>query len=117
MHDDLEIKLLKDTILALRDELEKVRHEEREHVQQAVADANAEIRHLRSSIVELRDQMELLEAEHDLKVQRLRLEHQHAIAELHQTIAALREKLEERNESSKGARGPAEAAKAAGTHH
>jgi hypothetical protein len=115
MHDDLEIKVLKDTILALREELEKVHHEEREHIQQAVADANTEIRHLRSSITELRDQMELLEAEHDLKAQRLRLEHQHAMAELHQTIAALRQKLEERNESNEGARRPGEAAAAAGT--
>ena len=115
MKHDLEIKLLKDTILALREELEKVQHEEREHIQQAVADANAEIRQLRASVVELRDQLEIREAEYDDKVQKLRLHHQHELAELRQTIAALREKLEELNESNQRTRRPAKTATITGT--
>jgi hypothetical protein len=110
MNNDLEIKHLKDTILALREELEKVHHEEREKIQLAVAEANAEIRQLRSSIVELRDRMELQEAEHEQKAQNLRLQHEHELAELHQTIAALRQKLEQSHETSQRTRGPAKTA-------
>src|SRR5262245_31595538 len=116
MKSDLEIKSLKDTILALREELEKVHYEEREHIQQAVSDANAEIQQLRASIVELRDQLELREAEHEEKLQTHRLQHQHELAELHQTIAALREKLKGLNESRQRPQSPTQAA-AAGTSH
>lgn len=114
MNNDLEIKLLKETILALREELEKVRFEEHDHIQQAIAGANDEIRQLRTSIVELRDQLELKEAEHDEKLRSLELQHDREKADLHKTIATLREKLEELNESLKKNRGSAEGT-AAGT--
>ncbi len=112
MNADLELKLLKDTILALREELEKVRFEEREHIQQAVSGANEEIRQLRASIVELRDQMELKEARYEEKLRGLELQYDHEKAELHQTIASLREKLEELNESLKKTRVASETAPA-----
>lgn len=110
MNADLEIKLLKETILALREELEKVRFEEQDHIQQAVAGTNDEIRQLRASIVELRDQLELREAEHGEKLRVTELQHDREKAELHRTIAALREKLEDLNESLKKNRSAAEAA-------
>jgi hypothetical protein len=116
MTNDLEIKTLKDTILAVREELERVRHEEREHIQLAVAEVNAQNRQLRASIGELRDQLELREAEHEAKIQTLRLQHQHELAELRQTIGALRAKLEELNESSQRS-GEGSEASAAGTSH
>jgi predicted nucleic acid-binding Zn-ribbon protein len=116
MTNDLEIKMLKETILALREELEKIQHEEREHVQQAVAEVNAQNRQLRASIGELRDQLELREAEHEAKMQSLRLQHQHELAELRQTIAALRAKLEELNESSQRTAEGSEAAAARTSH-
>ena len=108
MNSDLEIKLLKETILALREEMEKLRFEESEHVQQAVAGANEEIRQLRAGIVELRDRLELQEAEHDQKLRGMELQYDREKLDLHKTIATLREKLEELNESLKKTRGHAE---------
>ena len=116
MTNDLEIKMLKETILALREELEKIQHEEREHIQQAVAEVNAQNRQLRASIGELRDQLELREAEHEAKRQSLRLQHQHELEELRQTIAALRSKLEELNESSQRTAEGSEASAARPSH-
>ena len=110
MNNDLEIKLLKGTILALREELERVRFEEEDHIQQAVAGTNDEIRQLRASIVELRDHLELKEAEHGEKLRVMELQHDREKTELHRTIAALREKLEELNESLKKTRSAAETA-------
>ena len=109
-NNDLEIKLLKETISALREELEKVHFEERHHIQQAVAEASAEIRHLRTSVVELRDQIELKEAEYNAKLQGVTVQHDQEKVELHRTIALLREKLEKRNESNKKTPSPTEAA-------
>src|SRR6185503_3114492 len=110
MTNDLEIKMLKETILTLREELEKVHHEEREHIQQAVAEVNAQNRQLRASIAELRDQLELREADHEAEMQNLKLQHQHELAELRQTVAALRARLEELNESSQRPVAPPESA-------
>ena len=104
MNTDLEVKLLKESILALREELERIRFEEQDHIQQAVAGTNDEIRQLRASIVELRDQLELKEAEHGEKLRVMELQHDREKTELHRTIAALREKLEELNESVKKTR-------------
>ena len=115
MKKELEIKLLKDTIFALREELEKTQVEKKEEIQHAVADANSEIRQLRASIAEMRDQIELREAEHEQRFHTLRTEHEHGLKELHQTIAVLREKLEGLNESSKKARSTGQTATPAGT--
>src|SRR5258706_16276519 len=114
--EDLEIKLLKDTILALREELEKVRLDEREHIQQAVVAATTENRQLRTSIIELRGMLELKEAQHEEQVQGMELQHDHEKAELHRTIAALRQKLEELNESNKKTRSSPEATAARTSH-
>ena len=116
MTNDLEIKMLKETILTLREELEKVQHEEREHIQQAVAEVNAQNRQLRASIGELRDQLELHEADHEAQMQNLKLHHQHELAELRQTVAALRAKLEELNESSQRTAEGSEASAARTSH-
>ena len=105
MTTDLEIKLLKETILALREELEKVRFEEQEHIQHAIAGATEEIRQLHASIVELRDQLELKAAEHDETLRGVQLHHDHETADLRKTIATLRDNLEELNESLKKAGG------------
>ena len=95
MTPDLEIKLLKETIAQMRDELEKAQFGQQHHAQQAVAAANDEIRQLRASIVELREQLETREVQHDEKVRKLELQHEHEKAELRRSIAALREKLEQ----------------------
>ena len=110
MSADLEIKLLKETILALREELEKVRFDEQDHIEQATGAANEEIRQLRMSIVELRNELERSKAEHDEHVRGMELQHSREKADLHKTIAALREKLEELNESLEKTRRSAQAA-------
>jgi hypothetical protein len=115
MRKELEIKLLKDTIFALREELEKTQIENAEEIQRAVADANSEIRQLRASIIEMREQMDYREAENEQKVLRLRTDNQREVENLHRTIAALREHLEGINESSKKARNARETSSAART--
>ncbi len=110
MNIDLEIKLLKETILALREELEKGRFEERDHIQSAVAAGNDEIRHLRASIVELREQLETREIQHEERLRDVGLQHEREKAEFHRTIKTLRERLEELNESLEKIRRPSEAA-------
>lgn len=110
MSTDLEIKLLKETILALREELEKVRFEEQDHVEQAIGGANSEIRQLRATIVELRNELERKEAEHGERIRSMELQHNREKADLHKTITALREKLEELNERVEKTSGTAQAA-------
>ena len=110
MNPDLEIKLLKETIFSLREELEKTRFEESEHVQAAAAAANEEMRQLRASVVELRDKLELREGEHDEELRKVGLQYDREKAELHRTIQTLREKLEDLNESLEKIRRSAEAA-------
>src|SRR6516164_1977913 len=109
MSNDLEIKLLKETVLALRDELERVGFEERDHIEQAVSAASAEIRQLRLSVTELREQLELKQAEYEDKVRNLELQHHRDKADLQKTVAALRQELEELNESLKTEGGSAKA--------
>ena len=101
MSNDLEIKLLKETVLALRHELEKAGFEERDHIEHAVSAANAEIRQLRSSVAGLREQLELKQAEYEDNVRSMELQHHRDKADLQKTVAALRQELEELNESLK----------------
>jgi CHAT domain-containing protein len=93
--DDLEIRQLKEAIVSLREELEKARFEEREHIQEAKAAANDEVRQLRASVVELRDKLDIREIEHAEKLREIELRCDHERAELHHTISMLRDKLEE----------------------
>ena len=117
MNSDIEIKLLKETILAMRAELERAQFEERANIQQALANAQAEIRQLQTSIIELRDQLELRQVQHEQKLQSVGLDSEHEKAELRRTISTLREKLEELNESRNPIRGSQKAAQAASPSH
>ncbi len=99
MSDDLETQQLKAAIVALREELERARFEEREHIQQAVAAASDEMRQLRASVVKLREELELQEAQRQNEVRDLDLHHEREKAELRHTILKLREALEQLNES------------------
>ena len=85
--------------MALRETLERVRFEEREHIQQAVAASNEEIRQLRESVVELREQLVIREAQFAENVRALELQQHRERAELQQTISSLRNMLEQRHES------------------
>jgi chromosome segregation ATPase len=96
---DLEIKQLKETIFSLREELERAKFEEGDHIQAAVAAANEELRQLRTSIVELRDQLELREGQHKESLRQIVLQHDRETDELRRTITTLRDKLQEVNEA------------------
>jgi len=100
MENDLELRHLQQTILALREELERARLEEREHAQR-------EIRQLRESIMELREQLEIREAQFEEKLRKIELQNDHEKSDLHQTIAKLRESLEDFNEGAKKTGEPA----------
>ena len=99
MSPDLEIKQLKETIFSLREELERARFEEGEHVQSSVAAASEEMRQLRASIVELREQMELREGFYKEKLRQTDLQHDRETAELRRTVSTLRDKLQEVNDT------------------
>ncbi len=53
-----ENRLMKDTISAMREQLETMRFEQEKSGQRAIAAANAEILELRATVVALRDEME-----------------------------------------------------------
>ncbi len=112
MKNDLEIRQLQETIVSLREELEKARFEEREHIQQAVVASNEEIRQLHESVVELREQLVMREAHFHEKLHALELEYHRERTELQQTITTLRETLEHRHESGQKNSGATEAAAA-----
>lgn len=109
MDQDLELRQLQQTIVALREELEKSRMDERDHVQQAVAAANAQIRQLREAVVELRGRLELKESEFQDRLRDVELHYDRERTELHKTVAKLRETLEDLNESVKKDRAPSKA--------
>lgn len=99
MSPDLEIRHLKETIVSLREELEKARFEAGDQAEAAVAAASEEVRQLRASIIGLRDQLEFRESEHKEKLRQAELQHDRETAELRRTITALREKLQELNDT------------------
>ena len=99
MSSDLEVRQLKETIISLREELEKARFETGDQAQAAAAAAGEEMRQLRASIIELRDQLEFRESEHKEKLRQAELQHDRETAELRRTITALREKLQELNDT------------------
>ena len=65
----LEIRHLKDTLGVLRDELESMRMDREEAVQQAVQRSVDEIQQLKSTVTSLRDELESLRIEKDAAVQ------------------------------------------------
>ncbi len=60
---------------ALREELERIRSEEKERIQHAVFVANDEIRQLRATVVELRECIDMKEAQFPQKLRDIELQH------------------------------------------
>ena len=92
-----ENRQLQETIVALRDTLDRMQLEKEQGVQQAVAAANDEIVELKATVTALRDELErsrftfegaMQESERALREERNQLQ---------QTIVALRKQIEERD--------------------
>jgi cell division septum initiation protein DivIVA len=96
--DDLQQTLsenrhLKETIMALRTELENVRYETEKRFQETIALGNNEIIQLKATIQELRNQMELRGFDFEEKLAAERVLHRDELIQLQQTVQLLRDKL------------------------
>ncbi len=91
---DGEIAYLKDTIIAVRDQMEKMQFEKADVEQRAVARANDEIRQLRETAVALRDQMEKMQFEKADVERRAVARANDEIEQLRETAVALRDQME-----------------------
>jgi chromosome segregation ATPase len=95
MHEaETELRHLRRTIHALREELEQQQAGRAEAVQQAVADANGEMVQLRAIAHALRGELEAVQLSKREEVQKAVADSAGEIAELRRTVAALREQME-----------------------
>ena len=92
-----ENRHLRDTICALRDELERMRIDKDDSVHQAVLSASDEIVQLRTTVTILRDELERTTNSYEKKLQELEWQGRDEIHQLQQTIRILREQLGEYN--------------------
>lgn len=93
-----ENRHLKDTIIALRQEIERLRIEHDENLQKALSAASDEIGQLKVTIGVLRDKLERERISHEEKIQEINRLNHHEMIQLQQTIQTLRELLEGDNE-------------------
>ncbi|MFC1694101.1 hypothetical protein ACFL1R_11395 [Candidatus Latescibacterota bacterium] len=92
-----ENRHLKDTIIALRETLEKQCIENEELVQKAVASANDEIVQLKATVTALRDELEYNNIKNEEKIQEIEKVAHDEIEQLKQLISILRTQLEEQD--------------------
>ena len=90
----LETRDLKETIRALRAELERVRLEDDVRLQNAIGVANGEIGHLRTTITRLREQLDRVNAAWEERVTAVESSNRNKCRELERTIKILREQLQ-----------------------
>jgi HAMP domain-containing protein len=90
-----ENRHLKETISALREELEKMRISSEASIQNAVVAANGEIVQLKSTIAALRDELEWTLVQCEEKIQKMEQMTRDEMNQLQQTVKTLREQLEE----------------------
>ena len=89
-----ENRHLKETIAAMRDELENVRFETEKRFQETIALGNSEITQLQATIQELRNEMERNNFDFQEKLVKEQGIHRDELKQLQQTIQQLRDKLE-----------------------
>jgi len=89
-----ENRHLKETIGALREELEKTHIRNGENIQKALASLNDENTHLKLTIVTLRDQMEREKISHEERIQKLEQKARDEMNHLRETIRTLRTQME-----------------------
>jgi chromosome segregation ATPase len=91
---ETELRHLRKTIHALRDELELQEARKSEAVQLAVAEAHDELTQLRGIARALREELEAMQVSNREAVQKAVAESAGEIAELKRTVAALRDQME-----------------------
>src|SRR5882724_2740946 len=89
-----EIQHLRNTVSAMREQLETVRFAEQQKAQQAVATANEELVQLRATVQALRDEMERQKAKFEDAVQSAQNTARSEMKQLQLTIVELRHLLE-----------------------
>ena len=94
---DNENRQLKDTITALREELEKSNVKEEMNKEKILAQAGLQIQELKDSILAIRQQLEMLHIESENRVQEKVQIYEAEVKQLKATITQLRTELEERN--------------------
>lgn len=85
---------LKEMVAALREEMERMRIAEQEHIQQALAGANDEIVQLKNMICALRDELERRSIEYEEQHHAVELAGRDETKQLQEMIRTLREQLE-----------------------
>jgi chromosome segregation ATPase len=89
-----EIRHLKEMVGALREQMEKMRIDEQERLQQALAAGNEENGQLKNMISALRDELERRKIESDERCQKTEHAARDEAKQLQEMIRTLREKLE-----------------------
>jgi chromosome segregation ATPase len=91
----VEIRDLKDTIAAMRDQIESSRTRYDSELQQAMASATAEIAQLKAAVGAAREALEQERHQHETARQEMARAMRDEAAQLQATIVALREQLEQ----------------------
>ena len=89
-----ENRHLKDTIIALREELERVSIQHEDNIQKAIAVANDGINQLQATVVAMRDELERNKIASEEEFQKIRRTACAEIEQLQHAIFVLRDKLE-----------------------
>jgi chromosome segregation ATPase len=92
-----EMKHLRQTILAMREEMESLRADRQQAGQEASEALNDEIRHLRSTVGTMREQLENLQIEKQQQIQAVTAQSADEIRHLRETVQVLRNQLEARH--------------------
>jgi hypothetical protein len=89
-----ENRHLREMIVALRDEMEKMRIGEQERLQKALAAANDEAGQLKNTVMALRDELDRRQIESEERGRAVEQATRDEVRQLHEMIRSLREKLE-----------------------
>ena len=89
-----ENRYLRQTVAAVREEMERQRELHEERVQKAQATATDEVVHLRNSVEALRGELEQISDRHREVIQKLEKSMRDELSQLQNMIAALREHME-----------------------
>jgi chromosome segregation ATPase len=93
---DREIRQLKDTVAAMRQEMEEMGADAKARIQQVAADYHDEAAQLKATVQAVREEMEQMRYEKQRAVQQAVADASAEIEQLKGTIRALREKLDTR---------------------
>ena len=91
---ETENRHLKDTVGALRDEMEKMRIGEHERLQQSLTAASDEIGQLKKMIAALRDELERRNIEYEGQCRAIEQAAREEVKQLHDMIGVMRDALE-----------------------